>query len=68
MLNSFSHDVRKAFKEHEIEDEKLETVIADLFDSFQNHLLSPRNDFVKEITKQQNEATKIRRDRNRQFR
>lgn len=40
MQNDFRNIVKAIFEEHGLEDEKLESVVADLFDSFEQHLLS----------------------------
>lgn len=68
MRNSFSANVKRLFEKHGIEDEKLELVIAELFDDFQKHLLSPSSGFANEITKKQNFDKNIDRRRRNQFR
>lgn len=39
MENNFKYIVREIFKKHGLEDDKLESVVGDLFVSFENHLL-----------------------------
>lgn len=39
MIYDFKNDVREIFKKHGLKDEKLESVVGDLFSSFENHLL-----------------------------
>lgn len=54
MLNkSFSKTIESVFQKHGIEDEKLELVLTDLFDSYQDHLLSIGNNFVEKVTEHQ---------------
>lgn len=59
MRSSFVNNVQETFQKHGIEDEKLELVMTDLFDSFQDHLLS--NDFVDKITEKQERKINLRK-------
>lgn len=57
-VSDFKNIARKVFKDHGLEDEKLELVIADLFDSFEDYLLRNRDlvRFVKESIDREEET------------
>ncbi|KMK77628.1 hypothetical protein [Alkalihalobacillus pseudalcaliphilus] len=53
-IKKFDDTVRSVMQKHNVQDEKLELVLIDLFRHFESHLLN--GDFVKEVTKKQDRA------------
>lgn len=62
MLSNFNDSVRQTLQGHNIEDEKLESALSDLFNQFERRVLS--REFIEEIAKHQDrEKDRIERFR-----
>jgi len=58
LLRSFKEDISQTLKSHNIEDEKLESALTELFSKFERRILS--KDFAEEITKRQKRDKRTR--------
>lgn len=60
IMSEFKDTVSSTFRKHGLEDEKLELVVADLFNSFESHLLRS-TDLVKFVQESMEREDRIRK-------